>query len=67
MLHNSVALKNLIEHCQRAPGIDHVIFRDDFEPVHHRLARKNVLVVRNAETDSDTVILKRIESITGHG
>jgi hypothetical protein len=26
-----------------------------------------VLVVRNAESDSDAVILKRIEAIAGHG
>ena len=48
------------------PRVDHEVFRDDLEPVHHRLARKDVLVMRNAETDSDAVVLKRIEAIAGH-
>ncbi len=67
VLHDAVLLEDLIEHCQRAAGVDHEVLRDDLEPVDHRLAREDVLVVRNAEADSDAVILKRIEAIAGHG
>ena len=66
MLHHSVLFEDAIERGQRTAGIDHVIFRDDFKPVDHRLAGKNVGVVRNAQADADAVILKRIEAIAGH-
>ena len=46
VLHHFVLLENLIEDAQRASAINHEIFGDDFEPIHHRLARKNVMVVR---------------------
>ena len=67
VLDDAVLLKDLIEDGERAAGIDHEIFRDDFEPVDDGLAREDVLIVRNAEADSDAVILKRIEAIAGHG
>ena len=66
MLHDAIALEDLIEHGQRSAAIDHEVFRDDFKPVHHRLARKDVLVVRNAQTDSDAVVLECIEAIASH-
>ena len=67
MLHDAILLEDLIENGQRTTGIDHEVLRDDFEPIYHRLAGKNVLIVRNAQANSDTVILKRIEAIAGHG
>ena len=67
VLHDAVLLEDLIEHGERAAGVDHEVFRDDFEPVHDRLAREDVLVVRNAQADADAVILKRVEAIAGHG
>ena len=56
MLHNAILLENLIEHGQRTAGIDHEILRDDLEPVDDRLARKNMLIMRNPKADSDAVI-----------
>ena len=67
MLDDSILFEDSIERGQWTAGIDHEVFRDDLEPVHDRLAGEDVLVVRNAETDSDAVILVRIETIAGHG
>src|ERR1700728_1710630 len=67
MLHDPILLDDLIENRHRTAGIAHEIFRNDFEPVHHRLAREDVAVMRNAESDSDSVVLIRIEAIAGHG
>jgi len=67
MLHNTVLLQNPIEHGQRPARVAHEVFRDDLEPVDDRLAREDVVVVGNAQADSDTVILIRIEAIAGHG
>ena len=68
VLHNAILLEDLVEDGQARPGIDHEIFSDDFEPVDHRLARKDVLIVRNAKADSDAVIrnaLKRLPDMEG--
>ena len=66
VLHDAIALENLIEHGERTAAVDHEILRDDFEPVDDRLAREDVLVMRNAQTNSDAVVLERIEAIAGH-
>src|SRR5580698_875448 len=66
VLNHSVLLEDAIERGQRAAGIDHVIFRDDFKPVDDRLAGKDMGVVRNAQADANAVILKRIEAIAWH-
>ena len=66
VLDDAILLENLIEHGQWAAGVDHEVLRDDFEPVDDGLAREDVLVMRNAEADSDAVVLKRIEAISGH-
>ena len=66
VLHNFVLLENFIEDLEWASAVDHEIFRDDFEPVADRLARKNVIVVRGAQADTDSVVGKSIEFIRGH-
>ena len=66
MLHDAILLQNLIEDRERAARIDHEILRDDLEPVDDRLARKDVPVMRNTQTDADAVIRVRIETIAGH-
>jgi hypothetical protein len=67
VLDDAIPLKNLIEHGERAASVNHEVLRDNFEPVYDRLARKDVLVMGNAQTDADAVILERIKAITGHG
>ena len=66
VLHHSVLLQNLIQDAQRPPAIDHEIFGDDLEPIHHGLARKNVVVVRRAQADPDSVIRETVKSIGWH-
>ena len=53
--------------CERPSAIDHVVFRDDLEPVHHWLSCQDVLIVRNAKADSDSVVGKTVEAICRHG
>ena len=62
MLHHFVLLQNLIQDAQRTPAINHEIFGDDFEPIHHGLAREDVVVVRSAQTDPNAVIREVVET-----
>src|SRR5260370_26418462 len=66
MLDDAITLEDPVESGQWTPAIHHEIFRDDLEPVHHRLALENMLIMRNAQTDADTVIGESIKSIGGH-
>ncbi len=66
MLDHAVSLENPVERGQRTPAIHHEVFRDDLEPVHDRLPLENMLVMRNAQTDADTVIGESVKSIGGH-
>ena len=66
VLNDAILFEYLIKHMKRPAGIDHVIFRDDLEPIDHRLALQNVLVMRNAQADPDAVVGMSIESISWH-
>ena len=66
VLHHFVLFQNLIEDAQRAPAINHEIFGYDFEPIHYGLARKNVLIMRGAQTDPDSVIRVAVKAIGRH-
>ena len=66
MLHDPVLFQNLIQDGQRTAAIHHVVLRNDLEPAHHRFLLQDVLVVRDAETYTDTVFGKSIESIRWH-
>jgi hypothetical protein len=48
MLNDTVLVEDLIEDLEGAAAIDHVVFRDDLEPIDHRLLVENVVVVRNS-------------------
>ena len=67
VLNHAITLENPVERRERTPAIDHVIFRNDLEPVDNRLVFENMLVVRNAEADSDPVVFESVESICRHG
>src|SRR5271166_3844994 len=66
MLYNFVLFQNLIENAQRTSAINHEIFGYDFEPVHNRLARKNVVVMLRAQTDPDSVVRVAVKAIGRH-
>ena len=66
MLDHAVLLENRIEHFERPAAIDHEIFRDDLEPIDHRFLRENVLVMRHAQADADSVFGEIIEGIGRH-
>ncbi len=66
MLDDAVLLENLVEHVQRPSAIDHKVFRDDFEPVDHRLLFENVVVMRDTQADAYSVIGEAVKAISGH-
>src|SRR5271154_550055 len=66
MLDHSITLKNEVERCQRASAVDHVILRDDFEPVHYGFLLEDVGVMGNPQTDADPVIREPVEWIGWH-
>jgi hypothetical protein len=66
VLDDAVLFEDFVECGERPASVTHKIFRDDFEPVDNRLAGKDMAVMGNAQANSDAVILKRIEAITGH-
>ena len=45
---------------------DHEIFRDDFKPVHHGFLLEDVLVVRDTQSNSHTIIGISIEAVCRH-
>src|ERR1700677_1079707 len=66
MLDHSITFKNEVERCQRAPTVDHVILRDDLEPVHYGFLLEDVGVMGNPQTDADPVICEPVKSIGWH-
>src|SRR5579862_4432408 len=66
MLDHPITLKYEVQRCQRAPAIDHVIFRDDLEPVDRGLLFEDVGVMGNPQTDTDPVIREPVKSIGWH-
>jgi len=66
MLNDKVLFEDPIENGQRPAAVDHVILRDNFEPTHHRFFLEDVLVMRDAQTDTDPVFGMSIESIGWH-
>src|SRR5271156_6149702 len=66
MLDHSITFKNEVERCQRAPAVDHVILRDDLEPVHYGLLLEDMGVMGNPQTDAGPVIREPVKSIGWH-
>src|SRR5258707_4401686 len=66
MLDDLIALKNLIKNMQRSSTIDHVVLGDDLEPIHNRLFRENVLVMRHTKTYPNSKVCESVESICWH-
>src|SRR5271169_5015615 len=66
MLDYPITLKYEVQRCQRAPAVDHVILRDDLEPVHYGFLLEDVDVMRNPQTDADPVIREPVKSIGWH-
>src|SRR5882724_3918442 len=66
MLHDPVLLEILIEHFERPARIDHEILRNNFEPVHDRLLRENMLIMRHTEADSDAIGRLTVKLVCRH-
>ena len=66
MLNHSILVENLVENLERTPTVDHVVLRDDLKPVHERLLRENVVVVRNSQANTDSVVGISVEAIGRH-
>src|SRR5271155_5386877 len=66
MLDHAITFQNEVQRCQRAPAADHVILRDDLEPVHYGFLLEDVGVMGNPQTDADPVIRETVKSIGWH-
>jgi hypothetical protein len=66
VLHNTVLLEDLVQDLQWPPTIHHVVFGDDFKPPDDGFALKDVVVMRDAQADSHSVIGERVEAVRGH-
>jgi hypothetical protein len=66
VLDDLVLIENAVKHRQRPAAIHHVVFGDDLKPVDFTFAREDVIVMRDAQTDSNTVIREGIEAIGRH-
>src|SRR5260370_34106134 len=66
MLHYPILIENLIEDVKRPAAFDHVVFRDDLEPIYDRLLLEDVLVVRYSQSDSYAIVGEAVEAIGGH-
>jgi hypothetical protein len=66
MLDHPILVQNLIQDFQRPAAVDHVVFRDNLEPIDHRLFGEDVGIVWDAQADSDPVIRKPVETIGRH-
>src|SRR3984957_333716 len=66
MLDPAITFQNEVQRCQRAPAVDHVILRDDLEPVHYGFLLEDVAVMGNPQTDADPVIREPVKSIGWH-
>src|ERR1700691_4342304 len=66
MLDDPVLLQYLVQYGKSPAAIDHVVLRNDLEPVDDRLLRENVVVVRYPEADPHTVIRKPVKAIGWH-
>src|SRR6187402_1428073 len=52
---NAVALANAVDDIERAPAIDHEIFRDDFDEVDGLLRRDEIGVMRNTQAQTEAM------------
>ena len=66
VLHHAVPFEDPVEHRQRPAAVDHEIFRNDLEPVDHRLVLEDMLVMRNSQANTDSVFGEAIEWIGRH-
>lgn len=67
MLDDSVLIEDLIEDVKRPAAIDHVVFRDDLEPIDDRLLVEDVLVVRDSQPNSYAIVGEAVEAVSWHG
>src|SRR5271163_4317653 len=66
MLHDAILFENLIQHLQRTSAVAHEVLGNNFKPVHGRLFGEDVVVMRDAQPDANSVIGKGVERVGGH-
>ena len=66
MLNDSILIEDLVKNLERASAVDHVVLRDDLKPIDDWLLRENVVVVRNSQTDPDSIVGVSVEAIGRH-
>src|SRR5436305_559964 len=66
VLYDFVLLQDFVEDVQRTPAIDHEILGNNLEPIADRLARQNMVVVRRAQANPDSIFSESVKAICGH-
>src|SRR5277367_6743437 len=61
VLDDAVLFEDFLKHFQWPSAIAHEIFRDDLEPVDHRLLCQDVSVVWHTEANADAVLSEVVE------
>jgi hypothetical protein len=66
VLNDPILFEDLVKDVERPATVDHVVFRNDLEPIDARLLLQNMLVMRDAETDADAVFGEGVKTVGGH-
>jgi hypothetical protein len=66
MLDDTVALKNFIQYLKSSATLNHIVFGDDLKPVHDRLFREDVSVMRYPQAYAYAIVGVPIEPVCRH-
>jgi hypothetical protein len=66
VLHDAILFQDLIQHLQGTSAVAHEVFGNDLEPIDRRLFGQDVVVMRDAQPDADSVIGKAVKGVGGH-
>ena len=66
VLNDLILFQDFVENAQRPPAVDHEIFGYNFKPIHNGAAGQYMLVMRDSQPDSDSVVCVSIKPICRH-
>jgi hypothetical protein len=66
VLYNPILLQNPVENGKRPAAIHHVVFGNDFEPIHYRFSLQDVAVMRYSQSNANPVVGEPIKPVCRH-
>src|SRR5215472_15411421 len=66
VLNHPISFQNQIERLQRSTAVYHEVFGNDLEPADDGFLLKDVLVVRNTQTNADAIIGVAVKPVPRH-